>query len=675
MININKKMKAFTLAELMVIMAVLTILLAAFAPIFTSRYRRGALDSIWNVVPNDANNDIFSDAPNKSMLAQSFIGITPENGNQVRSETFYPYSKVIIRSSDNLTNSPQKQIEFYYNKYRVGYLFAGNKSLLVGGLYDNITNNAEENTALGVGALNSITSGKGNTALGYNSLNNLTSGYNNTAVGYSVLEKSEVLNNSLYGNTIVGYSDKSEFNVKELNTIVGHNIKSTANSSYNTAIGDNTNVSGNYNTALGEYSTPKGTGNTAVGAQALYASTVPAKGYSYVTGIGYNSCRGLANNAKNKTCVANDGLSGSPSSDVKNMFNDSEERVFIGPSLNNYAAVLEVHNIKDKPSVIVNGDLIVRGQAFLTANSLYPTNGDNVLKWGKQSSSYPALMSFYLMNQGSTSGFVPFAGDDGYTARKRVPSVWTNGNNRTLARYNGREHCVCNFSCPSTSSYSSYKTDSGRTSYNWSSFTPFSHDVAVFDDNDASQNRVYFALINSKGATRDYCGQSVESTSDEYVQILDKAHSIKDISGSCCPILTNYGYRLDKSDLSSDARLKNIGSNYVSGLEFLEKLNVYNFTFKSDKLKLPHTGVIAQSLKLIFPNSVSSDDKGYLKIRWDEMFYAALNSVKELKSKLDALIVKVDNDLSRISKLKKEHKQLEQKLDNLIIELDKLEVK
>lgn len=98
-----------------------------------------------------------------------------------------------------------------------------------------------------------------------------------------------------------------------------------------------------------------------------------------------------------------------------------------------------------------------------------------------------------------------------------------------------------------------------------------------------------------------------------------------------------------KSYRQSDIRLKNVGEPFTAGLNELEKLNFYHFTFKNDKDKTPQVGVIAQDLQKVFPQAVSKDDGGWLTIRWDEMFYAAINAIKELNTKVCAIAKDVTN--------------------------------
>lgn len=98
-----------------------------------------------------------------------------------------------------------------------------------------------------------------------------------------------------------------------------------------------------------------------------------------------------------------------------------------------------------------------------------------------------------------------------------------------------------------------------------------------------------------------------------------------------------------KSHKHSDIRLKNVGEPFTAGLEELEKLNFYHFTFKKDKDQVPQVGVMAQDLQKVFPQAVSKDDGGWLTIRWDEMFYAAINAIKELNTKVCAIAKDVTN--------------------------------
>ena len=104
--------------------------------------------------------------------------------------------------------------------------------------------------------------------------------------------------------------------------------------------------------------------------------------------------------------------------------------------------------------------------------------------------------------------------------------------------------------------------------------------------------------------------------------------------------------------LYSDIRLKDVGETFTSGLDDLNKLEFYHFTFKDDKDKTPYVGVIAQDLEKVFPTAVKTDKDGYLQIRWDEMFYSALNAIKELNTKVVAIGEKLQQITQDIVDLK-----------------------
>ncbi len=106
-----------------------------------------------------------------------------------------------------------------------------------------------------------------------------------------------------------------------------------------------------------------------------------------------------------------------------------------------------------------------------------------------------------------------------------------------------------------------------------------------------------------------------------------------------------------KSYKHSDIRLKNVGSAFTAGLNELEKLNFYHYTYKKDKDQRPQVGVMAQDLQKVFPQAVSKDDGGWLTIRWDEMFYAAINAIKELNTKVCAIA----KDVTKLKETTDEH--------------------
>ena len=81
---------------------------------------------------------------------------------------------------------------------------------------------------------------------------------------------------------------------------------------------------------------------------------------------------------------------------------------------------------------------------------------------------------------------------------------------------------------------------------------------------------------------------------------------------------------------------------------------------------------MAQHLKKVFPNAVSKDEKGFLQIRHEEIFYAMVNALKQLDAKVKQLaadlaenIKLVTSNEAKINARDKELKELKQELAQL----------
>ena len=144
------------------------------------------------------------------------------------------------------------------------------------GFAGNTTMTGTDNTATGLDALYSNTSGILNTATGLGALHSNTTGYSNTAIGLDALYSNTVDNQS----TAVGAYAAFSFNDTtgyEVNAF-GFQALYSETSGYNDAFGYQTlysNTTGSYNEAFGYqalYSNTTGEGNTAVGNSALYGN-------------------------------------------------------------------------------------------------------------------------------------------------------------------------------------------------------------------------------------------------------------------------------------------------------------------------------------------------------------------------------------------------------------------
>ena len=130
----------------------------------------------------------------------------------------------------------------------------------------------------------------------------------------------------------------------------------------------------------------------------------------------------------------------------------------------------------------------------------------------------------------------------------------------------------------------------------------------------------------------------------------------------------------------SDRHLKNVGEKYTAGLDELKKLDFYHYTFKKDEAKTPMVGVMAQDLQKVFPDAVTKGEDGYLRIRLEDMFYAVINAVKELDSKICEIVADVTSikttiksQQETIDSLQKENAELKEEIKSIEKRIEKLE--
>ena len=128
----------------------------------------------------------------------------------------------------------------------------------------------------------------------------------------------------------------------------------------------------------------------------------------------------------------------------------------------------------------------------------------------------------------------------------------------------------------------------------------------------------------------------------------------------------DYSESAFKKAFTSDRRLKNVGEKYTAGLDELKKLEFFHYTFKKDENKTPMVGVMAQDLQKVFPDAVTKGDDGYLRIRLEDMFYAVINAVKELDSKIAQIVENISGINSKIENLEKENAELQKVNSDLV---------
>ena len=269
-----KKYKGFTMAEMMIVLLVLTIILAASMPIITKR-SKSSIDKTWYSSTN--GSDVYSALGNTQGVA---IGTNEFPASE--------YAKLLINAGT--ANNPINHILFSKDGTIVSKLRFSNNQFEFG---NNAIATANNSMAIGHTA-NASTDA---TAIGYAanaSTNNATAigsaskaGATATSLGYSA---NATANNSVAigANTSTGSSSKNN------TTVVGYNASASDNNAV--AYGANSKASGNESIALGTSSAASefraialGTNATASGNQsiAIGANTTSAEAAGIA--IGSNS--------------------------------------------------------------------------------------------------------------------------------------------------------------------------------------------------------------------------------------------------------------------------------------------------------------------------------------------------------------------------------------------------
>ena len=397
---------------MMVVMLVLTIILAAFAPLMTKR-RLVDTSSPWRYSTN--NQDIYFGLAGKQT---AMIGQDEEASGE-------PDSRLLI----NTASQNQRHLLLKGGGTETSLWLKGNNFLLGGKFEDTWSGN--NNTVLGFGALTALTTGSNNSAFGTDTLKSLTVGNKNIAIGYQALRALiqgdgnvalgyhalEKLNNDndwQSNNTAIGnealanlrrdkdYDSGSGYPSDTGNTAVGaYSLTLIPQSSYNTAIGANAmgNAAGystDFNTAVGfeALNHIKSANNTALGFRALSESTSGAGN----VGIGSNV---LLNN---KTGTGNVGIG---SSALQN--NIAGYNLGIG-----YQALL---NNTDTGSLTGIGTYALRHNTSGSGNTAlgYQTLIKNTSGSGNNAFGYGALAQNSTGNYNTAIGNNALAGGDRYT--------------------------------------------------------------------------------------------------------------------------------------------------------------------------------------------------------------------------------------------------------------------
>ena len=118
---------------------------------------------------------------------------------------------------------------------------------------------------------------------------------------------------------------------------------------------------------------------------------------------------------------------------------------------------------------------------------------------------------------------------------------------------------------------------------------------------------------------------------------------------------------------SSDKQLKKNIRDTALGLDTVRKINIKEYKFKDEKKygEGVRYGVIAQDIQKILPNVVKKNNDGFLSIRPNDIFFVAINAIKELDKELQSLKNQNNELKNQVELLKKQNQNLEKRLSKI----------
>ncbi len=192
------KFNAFTLAEMMVVMLIMSIVLAAMAPIMTTKNKVDN-SSPWKYSPNNSSDAYFGQgASMRAMIGQlngedtdngkliinnlgsSFSHILFKNGNTILGDLYLNGTSLVLGNRQGNNPIGNENINIGHDNWPAGTI-TGSSNITIGDASMTSLTSGSHNIGLGT-TLTSITTGEHNIGIGDDSLTNIT-GNGNIAIG------------------------------------------------------------------------------------------------------------------------------------------------------------------------------------------------------------------------------------------------------------------------------------------------------------------------------------------------------------------------------------------------------------------------------------------------------------------------------------------------------------
>ena len=703
--RLNKGFSAFTLAEMMVVMLIMSIVLAAMAPVMTTKNKVDN-SSPWKYSPNNSSDAYFGQgASMRAMIGQlngedtdngkliinnlgsSFSHILFKNGNTILGDLYMSGNNLILgQRNGSSTSLGQNNINIGPNNWPSTDI-TGQSNIIIGDNAMTHLSTGSNNIGLGT-TLTALTTGTGNVTIGDNSLIGVTTGSGNIGLGNganpAITTASKTI--AIGANSVAG----------SLGAIaIGSSIESgegtetngaTARGGFSIAIGNG--AISNYDNSVNGLSIAIGTdakanseddnGNAAIaigyGAESNGSAAI-AIGSGANAPSGSAVAIGTEARATGGRSIAIGPSNGRWDGDNEGSTMAAGENSIalgIGAYSVGTAGIAIGYNAEAKDEAIaigkdtyisrLNGGIAIGAGARsgATDSNMYGDYAIAIGKNAKAGSDYGVSVGY---NAGSSI--------KGYnnTAIGAGACQYVTGSNKTCIGYDSGPASGSDWASDDKERIfigSRSKFNNGPAvlevhNEGGSSFGRNKDSSVVINGNLIVKGGIITTLWRYGGGDNDNVnllarssGQLEPEWNDAVAKLFkryaDNGHGeFKSFSGN----------------VISDRRLKYVGKESTTGLDKVRQLKVFNFTYKKDTTKTPHVGVIAQDLQKVFPNAVKKGTDGFLTIRMEDMFYAVINAIKELDAKITAL-QKENQELKQLVKqVQEDNKRLDQRLQKL----------
>ena len=662
----------FTLAEMMVVLLIMSIVLACLAPAMTTKMKadQNIQTSPWKWVQQGGGRNLDAYFGNGN-LQMAHIGQTQraaaDNAKLVINNSDFD-NLLLFKSGNNVLGHLRINSEGLnlgtenIQAITIGHnVDGGFGSVAIG---SNIMTHVDQhnapsghyNVALGVNALSSNTFGHRNEAIGWSALSSNTTGIENIGVGVSSL----LSNTTGSSNTVLGTRAGSGNTTGSNNVIIGHeaNNNAVSDKSNIVVIGSGASGSANNAIAIGAGVTGEGENSVAIGSNATAGTETTSLSYGNAIAIG-NNARALG-----------------------------EDNIAIG---RNALFTTSTSNSVGAGNVAIGAEAMYYHYSINVGNTAV---GYKAMKGSSRSSNYLNTAIGYeaLTSAGTTSSS---AGHDTAVGYQSLYSNTTGFGNTAVGVYALKNNVSGSYNTAIGKGACQYVTGSHKTCIGYGSGPSSLDSLAKKNNNDKviflgdASTTVYIPgnivvgkdtilgadsankgngnpyRVYLKGGNKWYTDTWVYLGTDDYKGDDDNFYRVNPITVGSFTLGSGDAFD-DAADHdtpvnTSDRRLKYVGKENSDGLAKLRQLKIFNYTFKKDEKKTPHVGVMAQDLQKVFPNAVKKGADGFLTIRMEDMFYAVINAIKELDA--------------RVTALEKENKMLKEQNKALDARLKALEAK